>query len=347
MQKGIEELAKTYAEKPEELTELIAFRSKFYSYSVKNTMMIYMQNPHSSFVGSYLKFKELGNDIATSNNLTDDKGRLQYLGVKKGAKGMNIYVPVSSTFICVDKSKDRWVKLSEATIQQKEKYKQGLLESFKKQSFKLGTVFDISQTNIPPEYYPEIYSMGYASDKHANIYQGLKEYIETELKCPVDENIDNSISLHGLCYTEEKGIELNSKLKDTQMLSTLSHELGHFLMHRNDLASDKPTEQVELEADIFSIMLNFHFNIEPTESRKRHLASSYKSYINQLETTEKPLDSIEKIFTSASNTFNNTIEDIEQYVEQSIELNEVHEFEASNLEEVQEFDFDMGMTLGM
>ena len=311
----IEEMAETYTDSPEKLAELAAFRAKFHEYSMKNTMLIARQFPGASFVGSYPKFNEIGRSLAADHNDFDEKGRLMYYGVKKGAAGIKIFAPVKITYIRL--SDTEWIQPSDATDAQKAAAKSGALETRTRTGYKLGTVFDISQTYIPPKYYPQIYSVGFSSEHHAKIFEGLKAYIENELDCPVEQTIE-SISLRGYCYTNELAetqINLSGNLLDTQRLSTLSHELGHFLMHRS-ADVDRPSPQREVEADIYSIMLESHFGLQTSDVRKAHLAASFGKYKELLAEVEsvKPYDSIEKIFENANTAFNETIDGIEKYI---------------------------------
>ncbi|GAB5082025.1 hypothetical protein Osc1_11980 [Hominimerdicola sp. 21CYCFAH17_S] len=322
LQKEIENIALNYTDSPEKLAELAEFRSRFHNYSVRNTMLIYAQNPAASFIGSYARFKELGKEIAVENGEFDDKGNIPYFGVKAGQTGMKILVPAEITYICVDKVNNEWIRMSEATAQQKSAAKIGTLETKTGLTFRLGTVFDISQTAIPSKYYPQIYSMGYSSEQHAEIFEGLKAYIENELDCPIKIEIDNSITLRGFCYTSEiKGIGLNNRLEDTQRLSTLCHELGHFLMHRTKEAENKLSAQREVEADIYNIMLNSHFDIETNDIRKAHLADSYRQYTEAISETgskangdKNAFENLETIFSNAGRAFNESIQEIDSYV---------------------------------
>ena len=42
------EIAKSFQTNPEEIAELLAFKTKFYRYSLRNTMMIYSYNPYGT-----------------------------------------------------------------------------------------------------------------------------------------------------------------------------------------------------------------------------------------------------------------------------------------------------------
>lgn len=56
--KQIRDIAENWQRKPEEIADYLKFSSKFYSYSVGNTMLIYQQNPNALFAAP---FKNLRN----------------------------------------------------------------------------------------------------------------------------------------------------------------------------------------------------------------------------------------------------------------------------------------------
>lgn len=316
LQKQVEGIANGFSQSPENLAELCEFTAKFYNYSLRNTMLIMAQNPGASFVGSFSKFKEIGDEIADKYGETDENGRRPYFGVKKGAKAMSILAPTPITYIQDGKE---WVKVSKATSKQKKEADAGLRDVKKEMAFKIVPVFDISDTLIPTKYYPKVFSFGQSSEQAADVCEGLKSYIEDELGCIVDENIDNSIRIKGLCRIDDaKEIRLNTRLEDTMKVSTLSHELGHFLMHRKDNESmiDKLTEQKEVEADIFSIMLTSRFGNETSDARKDHLANSYRAYMSKAgnNKTQNPFNDINVIFSNVNKVFTDTIEGLDKYM---------------------------------
>lgn len=89
-----------------------------------------------------------------------------------------------------------------------------------------------------------------------------------------------SISLRGQFLPITGEIHISDKLNDTERLSTLTHELGHALLHRDLSQNNKNSSVVELEADCISIMLQKEFGIELTESRKRHFVNHYNACKN-------------------------------------------------------------------
>lgn len=74
---GIDIKIKDFVDNSQELKKFIKFRRRhFYSYSVRNSILIYKQNPLASFVAGYKKWEELG------------------YYVSKGSKGIKILIPL-------------------------------------------------------------------------------------------------------------------------------------------------------------------------------------------------------------------------------------------------------------
>lgn len=273
MQETLKAVIDTYHENPALITELLAFRDKFYRYSVKNTMLIQSQNPYSTYIASFNDWKNKG------------------YSVRKGEKGLKIYVPVKTTFFNVETDGKKVTKqISEATQEEKEKIRAGEYKTYEKKSYRLGTVFDISQTTCPPEDYPKIYQMGYSSQSQAEIYDILKKFNQEVQGVSVGEADLSSISLRGTYAPGQKAITISDRLQDTQKLDTLIHEMGHAIMeeHRKQHPKEVHTAVSELEADAVSIMLQTHMGLELTDARKIHFVDHYQACVReqgfQLET---------------------------------------------------------------
>lgn len=229
-----------------------------------------------------------------------------------------------------------WKPLSKCTSEEKRLANLGQLDKRTSLQFKLGTVFDISQTAIPMEYYPAIIkdSMGYTSEQHAVVFEGLKSYIENDLNIPVNIGLDDSVTCRGLCYLNGEQIVLNSRLNDTQLLSTLSHEFGHYLMHSVYAEHrDISKSQKEVEADVFSIMLENYFGIEINDTRKEHLSSSFNSFLETEKNKDAGFDEvefIEKIINNATKVFDTHINGITKSIEE-VQNNVISQTEAYNI----------------
>ena len=315
----VKNIADSYTQDPAKLLELAVFRSQFYNYSLRNILLIEKQIKGAMFVGSFKAFENLGEKLAKAHNQVDERGKLKYFGVKRGAHGAKILVPAEITYICINERRNEWKQFKEATKKQQEDYNAGLLMGRKKLVFKVGTVFDIAQTNIPTEYYPELCSQGYSSEKHSQIADGLQQYIETECNCPVIYTTEYGSALRG-SYNQSDIITINANLQDTQKLSTMAHELGHYFMHGHDgnRRFNVTVSQMEMEADIYSIMLQNKFGIAPNDNIKKHFKQHYKQYDRTLQDDIPSIEKLEKIFDYVSSKFSKTYPKIKEYVDKTL-----------------------------
>lgn len=294
--KTIEDIAKTYKDNPEEIAELMKFASKFYRYSSRNVMLVHNQNSGATYFQSFEAWKKAGYSI------------------NRGQHGLKVLVPLKTTYL---QDKDgNYVKLSEAPAELKNKYMKApdSVKHINRTYYKIGNVFDISQTNVPEEEYPSFYSMGYNDVKLDILSAGIKNYCVSKLNIPVN-NIDmNSISLRGY-HIKDTLINMNDKLNSTEYLSTLTHEVGHAVMQHT---AGQNTYLKEFEADCFSIMLESHLGVEITESRKHHLADNYRQLEQSQEGEEIDINSV---INDVMKTFSNVIENIDEYVNYEINQN--------------------------
>lgn len=265
LQQKVIDLAENFKQNPQDIAEYLRFSSQFYNYSSRNSMLIRSQNPGAILCNSYKQYQNMG------------------LQIKKGEHGMKILVPTYKTYLKIDGD---LVPLSNATAKQKKAYKENKIESTQKLFFKVGTVFDISQTNCPVKDYPKYLDLGYKSEQHAQIYNTMKNFCEQQLNCPVHENAFSSVNMRGYYEPNTNSISLSGNFEDATRLSILSHELAHAVLH-NDVKLERPTEQMEFEADAASVMLQSYFSIEIAESRLRHLSDSYNEMLSNKDITSK------------------------------------------------------------
>lgn len=300
----VETIAKEFRTNPEVITEYLQFGSKFYQYSPKNTMLIYAQNPGATYVQSFKAWKDEG------------------FPVKKGEHGLAVYVPVKTTLLKINENE--YVQLRYATKEQKEAMRSGKIESITKLNFEIGNVFDISQTNFPPERYPEFFDVGYPSEKHHAISKALTEYAQEHLKYDVNTSDLKSISLRGTHNGTTKKIHVNQLLNDTMYLSTLSHEIGHAIAGHSP-GSQKSVAQKEYEGDCFSILLYSKLGLEINDARKRHFAGNFREYEEELKARYQDLDpeemeksinqEMESSFSHVFSKFGQEIENMQPYID--------------------------------
>ncbi|MFQ9766254.1 MAG: ArdC-like ssDNA-binding domain-containing protein [Thomasclavelia ramosa] len=260
----ISDLIENYETSPEALYELLAFSSKFYKYSLKNTALILKQNPNASFCASFKDWKD------------------KKASIIKGSKGLTVLVPKTVKYI-LDSENGVYIKWSEAPDNIKEQAKNGKLKVSEKLVYGTGTVFDISQTDYPKEKYPYLLSVGYKSEEHGKLADILADYCRT-LGCAVHfEHID-SITLGGFYDYKKDAITVNTLLDDTVKLSTLSHEFGHMISNHNN-TDGKSALQKELEADVISIMFHKNYGLEIPVRRKEHFKDVFNALTEEIKET--------------------------------------------------------------
>lgn len=309
--KRIREVIDNYREDPEKIREYFQFASNFYNYSSRNVSLIYAQNPNAAFVQSFEGWKKMDSHI------------------EKGSVGIKILVPVKVTYLNVDD--ENKIQLSKASKELKEKYKRGEIEAQSVTRFKVGNVFDISQTNFPKEKYPDLFDMGKKSMKHRAVTNGLIEFAEQEIHCTVSTENLESIALLGFYTPSKHNITLNERMEDTVRLSTMSHELGHALEHWS--MPDMSVAQKEFEGDAISIMLQQRYGIEITEQRARHITGHFKAFEkeccdlcrNKLDIKESDVNDtvnqmIQESFSSIFTTFKENIDKIDLHIQKAEEL---------------------------
>lgn len=299
--KQINQMAEQFQESPETIAEYLEFGAQFYNYSSRNTMLIYTQNKGATFVQSFKAWKDLGSSV------------------KKGEKGISILVPVESTVLEVEK--DKYVSLRNATREQREAYEQGKITGCTRLHFRIGTVFDISQTDYPREKYPELFQRGYDSEHHETLYEAIKEYAFQELDVETSIEDLKSIALNGYYMPAHNTITLNENLESTHKLSTMTHEIGHAILHKR--MRDKSVSQKEYEADCMSILLYSHLGLEIPNSRKRHLADHFRTYQKQLLQEVQEL-SVEEQKTYANQKIENSFASVFSAYKEEVEKMQPH-----------------------
>lgn len=225
---------KDYTTNPEKYLQLIDFIHHCYNYSLHNRLLIYAQNPSAIAVGSFTKFKNL--------NYT----------VKKGEKGIKIMVPVKVTLF---KDKNKLIKMSNATKLQKQQIKNGKIKTIQRTYFKLGTVFDITQTNMPIEKHQELYPENNTiTDVNHNLEQIEQGIRKADPKLKTDSIVNNT----NTCITKTV-ISLVHKLIKTKMQNTSSLEL-----------SDQ-TKNLLIELTVYSMLKSL--KIDTSDKTKLYIAS--------------------------------------------------------------------------
>lgn len=183
----IQQLCEGFQQSPEKIAEYLTFAAQFYNYSARNTMLIYHKNPHAIFVSSRTKFQEMG------------------FALKRGEyfKPTWILRPERKAFF---QRGDEIVALKNATREERELLAQGTLETFTRTYFRPARVYELAQTDCPPEQYPKICGRGFSDAEHKALYERLK--VAAELGgFSIEIHTLNSSSLSGYCIPEDIGMQ--------------------------------------------------------------------------------------------------------------------------------------------
>jgi len=230
LKEGVENLVNS-----EEWTKWLGFRSKFHSYSFRNTLLIGFQCPSATQVAGYQAWKKLGRQV------------------RKGEKGIRILAPSG-----VARFKKE-VTNSAGEVEEKE-------YSFTR--FRAVSIFDVSQTD--GDELPKAPGSCKLEGEDGGLIEVLKVYSEAN-GCPVVfKPIEGGA--HGAYYPLEHRIEVDSTNPQAQQAKTLAHEIGHSLLHKGMLATTVARDDKELEAESVAFIVCKHFGLETAEYSFSYLA---------------------------------------------------------------------------
>lgn len=188
---------------------MLKVASKFHRYSFNNQLMIFLQRPDATHVAGFNRWKSLGRIV------------------KKGEKGLAIFAP------CRYKTKVEDDNGNEKTLQ-----------SIK--GFRVVHVFDISQTEGK-----ELPGLDAVRPKllDGDAPEGIWEVLVSQASDVGYEVIrDRKGSENGYCDFLTKQIAVRPDVSGAQALKTLIHELGHALLHGEDLPKSQEVAEVEVES---------------------------------------------------------------------------------------------------
>lgn len=290
---SMNEAVKNYQTDPKDEMALLESLSRFKNYSAKNTLLAKAQYKGAYGIASYKDFQKLGYQV------------------QKGEKSLSIYAPKIEKLFKDEEDKLRPVKF--ATKQQKEKIKNGLLKKVEKRnSYITVPVFDITQTDCPPENYPKLYPNKPESFK----FKGTEEDFDIFNKAL--NQYANEQGLHvkvGKTDSAAKGyyvpltndIVLRDTLDSKEKVKVLLHEMAHAEMHNSPKIATKSkdmrtTNVLEYQAEMTAYVVSNTFGLDSEDYSKSYLASwtkrdvDHSIYVNSLqEVKDVSLNMIDKV----------------------------------------------------
>ncbi len=201
----------------------LCFQSKFYNYSFRNTMLIYLQNPQATYVKGYKAWNLLG----------------RY--VKKGSKGLSILAPCFRTKHDVGQEEEE--KKCEKVIS----------------GFRVTYVYDIADTDGSDEYLPVLVKgLTGNSETQQKLYEKILEVISKEYQ--VTEVM--GIAAKGSYNRETGKICVRGDLDYLQKIKTLLHEYAHAIDFKLHSESDVKHNQRELIAESVAYVVSENLGLD-------------------------------------------------------------------------------------
>ena len=233
----------------EKYVEYLKVMSRFYNYSFRNTMLIFLQKPDASLVAGYSAWSK-----------KFDRH------VKRGEKGIKIIVPkpykIKVEVDLIDP------KTGELLLDEFEERKKALIERTIPQ-FGVGTVFDVSQTEgkeLP----------SFSINELTGNVQNFKDFfasLETVTPFPISfEDIPDD-DVFGYCSLSEKRIAIKQGISEIQTIKTAIHEIAHATLHAITPSEAKalPAEErknrreKEVEAESVAYVVSQYYGIDTSD----------------------------------------------------------------------------------
>ena len=257
----------------EQFKSFLDTMSKFHNYSLNNIHLLKMQNPNVSQVASFNKWK-------TDFDRT----------VKKGSKALKIWVPYQVKTSIPVHQKELDFTPAENEMEQKE---------ITVTRFKLGNVFDVSQTEGKelPKAINEL--TGDVKD-YEDLYRAAKA-VSMDNQVPISFEEIKRESTNGYYSPDENRIVISKGLKgQEQILKTIFHEMAHADLHRGTSAQygDDQYHKQELQAESVAYVVANHFGFDTSSYSFGYLAiwaedkNGFEDIVEQLQVVQKEAKSL-------------------------------------------------------
>ena len=244
---SIHEQLEQHLHTQEDMLKLIQFNQKFHCYSLRNMLLIDSQFKGARAVGSYQFWKEQG------------------FQVQRGEKGIEILTPVKTTLFEDEQGLEK--SLKSATKEEKERIQKGELKTRQITTFKIGYVFDVSQTNAKASDLPKIFPNRWIDGTISNydvFYQGLEKVADSIGVKIVEPRYELGVS-KGASYTGLNEVTLNPRNGELQNVKTLLHELAHAKLHTLRTRLNYTQAEREFQAELVAYAVCSHFNLDVSD----------------------------------------------------------------------------------
>ena len=257
----------------EQFKSFLDTMSKFHNYSLNNIHLLKMQNPNVSQVASFNKWK------------TDFERT-----VKKGSKALKIWVPYQVKTKISANQNELSFSPSENGMEEKE---------VTVTRFKLGNVFDVSQTE-GKELPKAINELTGSVKDYEDLYRAAKA-VSMDNQVPISFEDIKRESANGYYSPDENRIVISKGLKGQEhILKTIFHEMAHSDLHRGTNAQygDDQYRKKELQAESVAYVVANHFGFDTSSYSFGYLAiwakdkNGFEDMVEQLQIVQKEAKSL-------------------------------------------------------
>lgn len=299
---SIDGKVESYFESPAAIKEHLQFMANFYNYSSRNISLIQNQFSGAVAVGSYDFWKSKGAQV------------------QKGEKGIKILVPAPVEYFKrgIDNSgKPNWVRVSDATPHEKQLIENGALFKKRVMYFKIGNVFEYSQTDARQKglEVSQIFSRYHRDDKIENDIEFLKAFKSIADKRGIEilaRPISELGTAKGAFYPSLNAIAMNPRNTLSENIPVMLHELAHAELHnqQREQQRERPltTNEEEFQAELTAYVVAARYNIEMDDFSVPYLSSWTK------DTT---LEDKEQLLNEVKETATKFINEIDAHMEQA------------------------------
>lgn len=172
------------------------------------------------------------------------------------------------------------------------------VETQKRLGFKLGTVFNVIQTNAKSEDYPTLFSnrkkeFQYAGEDLNTLKVGLLKYATEQNISVKTEKIQNSAA-KGYFRPATRSIILSDRNNESETIYTLIHELAYAVLHNQEKMPQKEAalqraSVIEYQAEMTVYIVAHHFGLD-TEEHSLQYTPQWTKNLKEIEGLTKALD---------------------------------------------------------
>lgn len=322
----IEQLTKQLEEGVEEYLqsdrykELLCTFSKFYNYSLNNTILIMLQKPESSMIAGYTKWR-------------DDFHRQ----VLPGEKGIKIYQPMN---IKVKIEKEKIDPLTHQKVFGPDG--QPLTETVeeKRTGFKIGYVFDVSQTEQING--KEVIDLEMVHELKTDVagYQQLKDAAIASAHVGVRfEDITGGAK--GYYSLADDVIVIQKDMPEAQTLKTIFHETAHSILHstaqmdarKAEGKEEFSREDREVQAESVAYIVADRYGLDTSEYSFPYVASLAGD-------TKKILANLSEIKETANTIIDRMDHQLELMQKEKLSMNLTEEKIQTLTDMINQFSYD-------